>query len=181
MEWRSRRFGRQGGETGTGKELSARLVHSLSPRHEQPFIEDNCAAIPDTLFESELFGHEKGAFTGADRTRPKRFEEAHGRTLFLDEVGELEHLVQRTTALSRHRQIQTTDLPAEVHHQQTLESGSDSSLTERVATFEKQMLQNALQDQGGFQIKAAQALGISERVLRYKLRKYGMEKDGLSG
>ena len=99
---------------------------------------------------------------------------------FPGNVRELEHLVQRTTALSRHQQIQTSDLPAEVRHQQTLESGSHSSLTERVATFEKQMLQNALQDQGGVQIKAAQALGISERVLRYKLRKYGMEKDSPS-
>jgi two-component system response regulator AtoC len=77
------------GETGTGKELIGRLLHLLSPRHEQPFVELNCAAIPENLFESELFGHEKGSFTGADSTRKGRFELAHGGTLFLDEVGEL--------------------------------------------------------------------------------------------
>jgi DNA-binding NtrC family response regulator len=77
------------GETGTGKELVARAIHSRSPRHEGPFIPVNCSAIAETLIESELFGHEKGAFSGADRFRKGAFEEAHGGTLFLDEIGEL--------------------------------------------------------------------------------------------
>jgi two-component system nitrogen regulation response regulator NtrX len=77
------------GEHGTGKELVARALHAASPRREMPFVAVNCGAIPDDLIESELFGHERGAFTGATQARRGRFEEAHGGTLFLDEVGDL--------------------------------------------------------------------------------------------
>jgi DNA-binding NtrC family response regulator len=77
------------GESGTGKELFARTLHALSPRAEGPFVAINCAAIPETLLETELFGHEKGAFTGATTRKPGRFEMAHRGTLFLDEIGDL--------------------------------------------------------------------------------------------
>ena len=82
------------GETGTGKELFARAIHELSPRKGKPFIKVNCAALPESVIESELFGHEKGAFTGAIATRKGRFELAHGGTIFLDEIGEISHAFQ---------------------------------------------------------------------------------------
>ena len=95
------------GESGTGKEVAARAVHELSRRGDAPFVVVDCAALPPTLIESELYGHERGAFTGADRTRVGAFEAAEGGTLFLDEIGELPlDLQTRLLGVIERRQVQ---------------------------------------------------------------------------
>jgi transcriptional regulator with PAS, ATPase and Fis domain len=82
------------GETGTGKEMVAKLLHARSLRRARPFVVVECAALQESLLQSELFGHERGAFTGADRAKPGLFEVAHGGTIFLDEIGEISHATQ---------------------------------------------------------------------------------------
>ena len=135
------------GETGTGKGLAARAIHAKSPRHEGPFVAINCGAIPESLIESELFGHEKGAFTGAHMQRKGRIEAADGGTLFLDEIGEL----------PEHLQVKLLHV-LEGHHVVRVGGGESVSVNIRVIAATNRDLDTAIED------------GIFRKDLFYRLK-----------
>jgi transcriptional regulator with GAF, ATPase, and Fis domain len=121
------------GESGTGKELLARLIHQLSPRSEKPIITINCNALSENLLESELFGHEKGSFTGAAARRIGRFEEADGGTLFLDEIGEITASVQiKLLRFLQEREFQRVGGNQTIHADVRIISATNRDLEARV-------------------------------------------------
>jgi DNA-binding NtrC family response regulator len=122
------------GESGTGKELFARALHALSPRSDGPFVAINCAAIPDTLLESELFGYEKGAFTGANQRKPGRFEIAHRGTLFLDEIGDLPLALQaKILRAIEEKQFERVGGTQSLHVDVRVVAATNRNLKQRVA------------------------------------------------
>jgi DNA-binding NtrC family response regulator len=125
------------GESGTGKELIARAIHANSPRAAQPFVPVDCASLPENLLESELFGHEKGAFTGAVRSKPGLIETAHRGTLFLDEIGELTLPLQsKLLRVIQERQIRRVGGTAQIDVDVRIVSATNRNLRESVAKGE---------------------------------------------
>ncbi len=125
------------GESGTGKEVIARAVHYLSPRKDAPFIRVNCAALSETLLESELFGHEKGSFTGATQERKGRFEMAHGGTLFLDEIGDISPAFQtKLLRVLQEREFERVGGNKPIHVDVRLITATNRNLEEAVADGE---------------------------------------------
>ncbi len=130
------------GESGTGKEVLARAVHSYSPRHRGPFVSVNCASLAEGVLESELFGHEKGAFTGAVRQRLGRFELARGGTLFLDEIGSADIKVQqRLLRVLQEREFERLGGSVTVHADVRVVAATNADLTVAVkeATFREDL------------------------------------------
>ncbi|RJQ66028.1 MAG: response regulator [Desulfobacteraceae bacterium] len=121
------------GESGTGKELIARSIHFNSPRRDKPLVIVNCAAIAETLLESELFGHTKGAFTGAERTRDGRFQQAHGGSLFLDEIGETSTMMQvKLLRALQEREIQRVGGEETIHVDVRIIAATNRNLAQQV-------------------------------------------------
>src|SRR5438128_513342 len=177
------------GESGTGKELVARALHNLSPLRERPFVVCNCTTLAPTLLESELFGHMRGSFTGADRDRKGLFEAAHGGTIFLDEIGELPVGVQvKLLRVLENREIKRIGSPDPVHIDIRVIAATNRDLTEMVreVTFRDDLFYRlnvgaihlpplrTLQASGGKRVEAARRLGLSRRTLYRKLARYGI-------
>ena len=142
-----------GGESGVGKEVIARALHTCSSRCTKPFVAVSCAALPETLLESELFGHEKGAFTGADKAKPGRFEMAHEGTLFLDEIGEVPPAVQvKLLRVLQEREIER------------LGSGKPVKVDVRVVTATNRNLREAVAE-GMFRLDLLYRLQVIEIVI----------------
>ena len=165
------------GESGTGKDLFARAIHFSSRRSGGPWVKVNCGALPEALLESELFGHERGAFTGAVRQKPGRFEDAAKGTLFLDEIGELPLLLQvkllqvieeKTFSRVGGNQPLTVDVRILAATNRDLEA----------MVRERELILQALERARGNKGQAARLLGLRRRALYSQMERHGLRKPG---
>jgi transcriptional regulator with GAF, ATPase, and Fis domain len=166
------------GETGTGKELIARAVHRLSARRTQPFVKCNCAAIPTGLLEAELFGHEKGAFTGAVGQRIGRFELANRGTIFLDEIGEAPlELQPKLLRVLQEREFERLGNSHTLHTDARLVAATNVNLPEMVEAkrFRADLLKETRWVLSGPRGAAAR-LGINRSTLQFRMKKLGIER-----
>src|SRR5207247_1056756 len=182
--------------SGTGKELVARTIHQLSKRKEGPFIAINCSAIPETLMESEIFGHEKGAFTGALERRLGCFELANGGTIFLDEIAEMPFGTQskllRVIEERKYRRLgskneidvdvrivaATNKQPLKALEQREVPKSSNAvaiPVGTTVEEAEKRLIHKTLEFTNNNKTRAAEVLGISLKTLHNKLNLYDAE------
>src|SRR5438874_528173 len=161
------------GESGTGKELIARELHRRSPRKNGPFIAVNCGAIPENLLESELFGHARGAFTGAVTARPGKFQAASGGTLFLDEIGEMPLLLQV-------KLLRALQERAVVRVGETKSEAVDPILRLAQARddWQKRYINEVLERNGGNRTKTAKDLGVDPRTIFRHLERMEAERRG---
>src|SRR5438477_440563 len=176
------------GETGSGKEIVARTLHKLSPRANGPFVAINCSAIPETLMESEIFGHERGAFTGAAERRIGCFELADGGTLLLDEIGEMPaptqakllRVLERAAIMCEKDLITRSCLPGEFGKTGAKGPSDLSAIKFPVGTtvdaMERELILQTLGATGNNKTRAAELLGISLKTLHNKLKEYGGDR-----